>query len=116
MQVTAHKCGHLKQRDRRQRHVHDTTFDGAEVDRIADDRPASDEILFDVEQEQALRDAVSSLSPRCRQLVEMLFFESPARPYKEIAEQLGMACGSIGFIRGRCLQRLRAQLQKHGFR
>jgi RNA polymerase sigma factor (sigma-70 family) len=116
MQVTAHKCGHLKQRDRRQRHAHDTTFDGAEVDRIADDSPASDEILFDVEQEQALRDAVSSLSPRCRQLVEMLFFESPARPYKEIAEHLGMACGSIGFIRGRCLQRLRAQLQKHGFR
>jgi RNA polymerase sigma factor (sigma-70 family) len=116
MQVTAHKCGHLTRRDRRLRQMHDATFDGAEIDRIADDRPVSDEILSDVEREQALRDAVLSLSPRCRQLVQMLFFESPARPYKEIAESLGMACGSIGFIRGRCLQRLRAQLRKNGFR
>ena len=33
----------------------------------------------------------------------MLFFETPARPYQEVARRLGLAAGSIGFIRGRCL-------------
>jgi DNA-directed RNA polymerase specialized sigma24 family protein len=46
----------------------------------------------------------------------MLFFESPARPYQEIAGHLGLAAGSIGFIRGRCLTRLRRELEKKGFR
>ena len=45
----------------------------------------------------------------------MLFFETPARPYDEIAKELGLATGSIGFIRGRCLAQLRKQLEKKGF-
>jgi len=68
------------------------------------------------EAEQTLRDAVQSLPPRCRELIAMLFFETPARPYQEIASQLGLAAGSIGFIRGRCLTRLRRELEKKGFR
>ncbi len=51
-----------------------------------------------------------------RQLIHMLFFEAPARPYREVALSLGLAEGSIGFIRGRCLTRLRRQLEKMGFR
>ena len=45
----------------------------------------------------------------------MLFFEHPSRPYQQIAEQLGIATGSIGFIRGRCLEKLRRRLEKMGF-
>jgi len=45
----------------------------------------------------------------------MLFFEEPARPYREVAASLGIALGSVGFIRQRCLDRLRKRLDEAGF-
>ena len=69
----------------------------------------------ELQKEQVLRDAIESLNPRCRQLVQILFFESPARPYKDVAKSLGLATGSIGFIRARCLQKLGQKLQEMGF-
>ena len=48
-------------------------------------------------------------------LVQILFFESPARPYKDVAKSLGLATGSIGFIRARCLNKLGQKLQEMGF-
>lgn len=71
-------------------------------------------LQVEVEREQRIRDAVHTLPPRCKKLVDMLFFEQPARPYSEIARELGLAEGSIGFIRGRCLKKLRLQLQEFG--
>jgi RNA polymerase sigma factor (sigma-70 family) len=68
-----------------------------------------------IERRQMLHQALSELPPRCRRLVQMLFFEAPARPYREISEILGVARGSIGFIRGRCLRRLRRRLEKAEF-
>ena len=34
---------------------------------------------------------------------------------EEVAERLGLATGSIGFIRGRCLKRLQRALEESGF-
>lgn len=68
-----------------------------------------------LEQEQIVRDVVSQLSPRHRELVRLLFFEQPALPYAEVAQRLGLATGSIGFIRGRCLDKLRKALAEYGF-
>jgi RNA polymerase sigma factor (sigma-70 family) len=112
MQVTARKCVRVRDRNRR--------TDGGRADAellgsVAADAPLSDDVLFEVAREQALRDAVSALPPRCAALVQMLFFEAAPRPYNEIADSLAIARGSIGFIRGRCLRRLRVELQKHGF-
>ena len=73
------------------------------------------EILAELEKEQMVRDAIAQLNPRCRHMVRMLFFENPPRPYQEVARELGLATGSIGFIRGRCLHKLRKQLDKMGF-
>jgi RNA polymerase sigma factor (sigma-70 family) len=115
MQVTARKCVCLKKRERRLDARVSAEVDASLLD-VADAGPASDDILAEVEREQALRNAVSALPPRCGELVRMLFFESPARPYREIADSLDLAPGSIGFIRGRCLHKLRVELQKHGFR
>jgi DNA-directed RNA polymerase specialized sigma24 family protein len=58
--------------------------------------------------------AVSRLPSRCRTLVTMLFFEQPPVAYAEAAQRLGLAEGSIGFIRGRCLNKLRKQLRELG--
>jgi DNA-directed RNA polymerase specialized sigma24 family protein len=77
-----------------------------------DDRPLAEEVLEQLAEEQALRDAVMGLQPRCRELVSMLFFEDPPRSYLDAARALGMADGSIPFLRARCLARLRRALEK----
>jgi RNA polymerase sigma factor (sigma-70 family) len=87
----------------------------AEMARARDASPLPEEMLAQVKDEQMLREAVLALPARCRQLIQMLFFEAPARPYREVARSLGLAEGSIGFIRSRCLTRLRRQLEKKGF-
>jgi RNA polymerase sigma factor (sigma-70 family) len=110
MQITAHKCFHRKQQDRRTE-VADPTDKQFEQSTPA----RAEEILREAEDEQGLRQAMSELSPRCRHLVRMLFYDEPARPYQEIAETLGIAVGSIGFIRQRCLERLRKRLLEAGF-
>ena len=62
-----------------------------------------------------LRDVAAGMPERCERLIRMLFFESPQRPYDEVARELGLATGSVGFIRGRCLAQLRKQLEKKRF-
>jgi RNA polymerase sigma factor (sigma-70 family) len=60
-----------------------------------------------LERAQAVREALSRLPERCQAMLRMLFFEDPPRPYAAVAAALGLAVGSIGFIRGRCLAKLR---------
>jgi hypothetical protein len=48
-------------------------------------------------------------------MIELLFFEQPPTPYHEVARRLKLATGSIGFIRGRCLQGLKKILAESGF-
>ena len=110
MQITAHKCFHRKQQERR------TEVSDPNDKQFEKSTPArAEEILREAEDEQGLRQAMAELTPRCRQLVHMLFYDEPARPYQEIAETLGIAVGSIGFIRQRCLERLRKRLLEEGF-
>lgn len=90
-------------------------LDTTETQSPVDQRPLAENILIESEQEQTLRSAVAEMPERCAQLIRMLFFESPTRAYTEIARELGLATGSIGFLRGRCLGRLRKYLEKKGF-
>ena len=73
------------------------------------------ETLAQLEEEQIVRDVVARLAPRHRELVQLLFFEQPPLPYAEVARRMGLATGSIGFIRGRCLEKLRKALVEYGF-
>jgi RNA polymerase sigma factor (sigma-70 family) len=57
-----------------------------------------------------LHRGLSLIGERCQQLLVALYFE-PAEPsYAEIARRLGIAEGSVGPTRARCLQRLRELL------
>jgi RNA polymerase sigma factor (sigma-70 family) len=69
----------------------------------------------EIEREQSVRQAVEALPARCRTLVHLLFYEQPPLPYREVAARLGLAVGSIGFIRGRCLKRLERALAEAGW-
>ena len=110
MQASYHKCLRSK-KDRF------TPLDD-QVDLKAEEASGSDlpeQILYQLQREQGLREAISTLPPRCRRMIAMLFFEIPPRPYQAVAKELGLATGSIGFIRGRCLGKLRQALEKKGF-
>lgn len=73
------------------------------------------EIVATFEREQDMREAMSQLPPRCAELLRMLFLEQPRVSYAEAARRLGLAEGSIGFIRGRALEKLRRVLVNQGF-
>src|SRR5271154_1190000 len=110
MQITAHKCFHRKQQQQRTE-----VLDPAAKEFEKSTPSRAEDILREAEDAQSLRQAMAELPPRCRQLVHMLFYDDPVRPYQEIAATLGIAVGSIGFIRQRCLERLRKRLLEAGF-
>jgi DNA-directed RNA polymerase specialized sigma subunit len=68
-----------------------------------------------IERTQMLMDAINLLPERCQRMVRMLFFSDPPMSYSAVAGKLNLAEGSIGFIRGRCLKKLRSALEQMGF-
>ncbi len=111
MQTCYHKC--LQARRRTEKNVALAEED-VETSAEGNLRTLPDDMLVQLEKEQMVRNVIAELSPRCERMVRMLFFETPPRPYDEIAKELGIATGSIGFIRGRCLGKLKQQLENMG--
>jgi RNA polymerase sigma factor (sigma-70 family) len=110
--VTAHKASRWKQRHlRRGEQELSETYE----DRLEAAEPIAPELIEQAQREQMVRDAVAQLSPRCQEMIRLLFYEQPPLPYKDLAQRLGLATGSIGFIRGRCLAALERALAKAGF-
>ena len=112
MQVCYHKCLEHGARARKQVPLED---DDAQKIPADDGATLPEDLVLQLQREQMVRDVVAALPERCERMVRMLFYETPPRPYQAIAEELSLATGSIGFIRGRCLVRLRKQLEKMGF-
>jgi RNA polymerase sigma factor (sigma-70 family) len=110
MQVAHHECYRWKRQQQR------VVSRDADPDLPEPETPAiAESVIQQTQEEQMLREAMSSLSPQCRRLVELLFFETPARPYADVAKELGLAVGSIGFTRQKCMDSLRRQLDALGF-
>jgi RNA polymerase sigma factor (sigma-70 family) len=72
------------------------------------------DVIERLEREQLVREAVAGLPARCREIIRLLFYHQPPLPYQDLARHLGLARGSIGFIRGRCLKRLHRALEHRG--
>ena len=66
------------------------------------------------EQVAWLNQGLEFLDQRCRELLLLLYFSDEQPAYEEVAAQLGLRVGSIGPIRGRCLDRLRDILVEKG--
>jgi RNA polymerase sigma factor (sigma-70 family) len=115
MQTCYHKCLHYQRAADRLVELAPEGADSNAAPPASSADDLSEHMLVQLEQEQILRDAISELPEKCERMVRLLFFEFPPRPYENIAEELGMATGSIGAIRGRCLAYLRKQLEKRGF-
>jgi RNA polymerase sigma factor (sigma-70 family) len=67
--------------------------------------PAEQDLL-EAERHAALRQAFADLPPHGQQLIAMLIADPPV-PYAEISARLGIAVGSIGPTRSRCLDKMR---------
>jgi RNA polymerase sigma factor (sigma-70 family) len=111
IRVTTHKCYHWKRRQIQS----DTDLEEQQVENLPAEDLIPPDVLAELEREQMVRDAIVQLPPRCREMIEMLFFEQPPLPYNDVARRLSLATGSIGFIRGRCLKRLKKILEDKGF-
>lgn len=116
MQTCYHKCLHYQRAAER---IVELAPEGSKSDGANRESSSLNELpehlLVQLEQEQILRDAILQLPQQCERMVRLLFFEIPPRPYENVAEELGMATGSIGAIRARCLASLKKQLKKRGF-
>jgi RNA polymerase sigma factor (sigma-70 family) len=111
MTVAAHQSFRWKRRTQRRAEDELTELDESQV---PSDIPP--DLMEEVEREQVLREAIARLPPRCQEIIKLLFYEAEPVPYQDLAARLGLARGSIGFIRGRCLKRLERLLQDAGFR
>ena len=78
-----------------------------DAENIPDERNGTaEQELLEAERHAALREAFMDLPPSGQQLIAMLIQDPPV-PYAEISARLGIPVGSIGPIRGRCLDKLR---------
>ena len=73
-----------------------------------------EEIRILTEEQQAIRECIDELPPRCRSLIDMLYFDTRALSYQEISQLTGMPVASIGPNRARCLEKLKKILQRRG--
>jgi RNA polymerase sigma factor (sigma-70 family) len=103
MQASYHKCLRWKKQQL------GLAEDPDELQEKPDNAEPPEELIHQLQRAQMLRDSVAAL-------VQLLFFEDPPRPYEEVARELGLATGSIGFIRGRCLKKLQDRLKEEGLR
>jgi RNA polymerase sigma factor (sigma-70 family) len=77
-----------------------------DAETIPDDQAQTAGQLLAAERDAALHEAFLHLPPCCQRLIALLI-QDPPMPYAEISTRLDIPVGSIGPIRGRCLDRLR---------
>ncbi|MFC9683809.1 RNA polymerase sigma factor [Streptomyces sp. NPDC056948] len=73
----------------------------------------SEEAAAQSERVRRLWQEFEELGERCRQLLRVLM-ATPPPSYQDVSAALGIAVGSIGPLRQRCLRRLRARLEARG--
>lgn len=82
-----------------------------------DPAPLPADELESLQRSQILLEALTSLRPRCRDLLTALYLdEGGEASYKSIEKTLGVPYGSIGPTRARCLDALREALIAQGYR
>lgn len=80
---------------------------------LPDPTPQPDAEVLTKERDQILWKAFGELSERCRELLHLVSLAD--RPdYRMISAAVGMPVGSIGATRGRCLAKLRTELDRMG--
>lgn len=74
---------------------------------LIDEKPLAEDEHIALQRQAAVRIAVDSLSERCRNLLELLYFVEERPSYEEVSRRMEMPVASIGPTRARCLEKLR---------
>jgi RNA polymerase sigma factor (sigma-70 family) len=80
------------------------------IEPLDEEMPDLSQKLSQIEREHALEQALEQLPERCRQLLDLLYFNLEEPSYAEIADKMSMPVASIGPTRARCLEKLRKLL------
>ncbi len=80
-------------------------------DDMAGPSTAMDEAVEIFERRHELEAALASLDERCNQVLRMLYFSEGKVSYAALSRSMGLSENSIGSLRTRCLERLRAILR-----
>lgn len=81
-------------------------------DELVDPGPSSDTLVERLQESQFVHQALRRMRGRCHHLLHMLFFEDPRPAYRDVADRLGVAVGTLGSMRSRCLARLRELMEE----
>lgn len=110
--TTTREVWRVSARGRREAPAMSGDEDGPDLlSELADGAPLADEQRELLERQQVVRQGVESLSARCRNLLDMLFYEKEQPTYAEIARRMGMPVPSVGPTRARCLEKLKKLLE-----
>ena len=64
--------------------------------------------------QELIRQNIGRLDSKCQALLTRLFYETEESDYQELARDLGIAMGSVGPTRNRCLVKLKKMLESEG--
>lgn len=103
--TTRHECLRVIRLRRRM------TWEVVDPEPQPDPGPSPADVVTARDHMRAVFAIVRTLGPRCQQLLTLSAYKLP---YREIAKLMGMPVGSIGPIRLRCLNQLRALLREAG--
>ena len=111
IRVAVRKCHRLSQSSRARQ---EEPFDPEKTETwLGTEDPTK--LFIELNREETLRTAFDRLPPRCKQIIQLLFYEDPRPSYQVIASRLGLSENSIGFTRERCLNNLRRVLDELGY-
>ena len=78
-------------------------------------QPSAEALAVLSDEQRRLWAQVTLLPEKCRKLLRVIAF-APRPDYAALAAEMGMPMGSVGPTRGRCLAKLRRQLDEGGWR
>jgi len=108
--TTTRQCIHLRSQKFRE------AGSDEDVEEPPDPAETLETIRVQVEEQLVVRDSVEQLPDRCRQLIELLYFDTRSPSYEDVSQMLGMPVPSIGPTRARCLDKLRTILRRRGIK
>lgn len=111
--TTTRECWRVAERRRRENKpsIYDSEYEQDIVNRLVSDEPLAEQRQIAFERQHEVRQAIESLSDRCRRLITLLFYSGEEPSYADIARQIKVPLNSVGPTRARCLQKLKRLLQ-----
>ena len=106
--TTTRHCIHVKSMK------HRNVLDDDRLEETPAPGETTEEIGIRSDRQQKVRDTIADMSERCRNLLELLYFDPASPSYVDIGQRLGMPVPSIGPTRARCLDKLRTLLRRKG--